>query len=38
MEIYVVRHGRVPSNDKKIIGGRGNEELTEVGVQQAEKI
>lgn len=38
MEIYVVRHGRVPSNDKKIIGGRGNEELTEVGVQQAESV
>lgn len=38
MEIYVVRHGRVPSNDKKIIGGRGDEELTEVGVQQAESV
>ena len=35
MEIYVVRHGRVPSNDLKIIGGRGNEELTEVGIEQA---
>lgn len=38
MEIYVVRHGRVPSNDKKIIGGRGDEELTEVGIQQAESV
>lgn len=38
MEIYVVRHGRVPSNDKKIISGRNNEELTEVGVKQAESV
>ena len=38
MEIYVVRHGRVPSNDRKIIGGRGDEELTEVGIKQAESI
>lgn len=38
MEIYVVRHGRVPSNDKKIIGGRTDEELTEVGVKQAESV
>ena len=38
MEIYVVRHGRVPSNDRKIIGGRGDEELTEVGVKQAESV
>lgn len=38
MEIYVVRHGRVPSNDRKIIGGRGDEELTEVGIKQAESV
>lgn len=38
MEIYVVRHGRVPSNDKKIVGGRTDEELTEVGVKQAESV
>lgn len=38
MEIYVVRHGRVPSNDKKLIGGRNNEELTEIGVKQAESV
>lgn len=38
MEIYVVRHGRVPSNDKKIVGGRTNEELTEVGIKQAEYV
>ena len=38
MEIYVVRHGRVPSNDKKMIGGRTDEELTEVGVKQAESV
>lgn len=38
MEIYVVRHGRVPSNDKKIVGGRTNEQLTEVGIKQAEYV
>ena len=38
MEIYVVRHGRVPSNDNKIISGRSNEELTEIGIKQAESV
>ena len=35
MKLYVVRHGRVPSNDKGIIVGRSPEELTEVGIKQA---
>ena len=38
MELYVVRHGRVPSNDKHIISGRSDEELTEVGIKQAERV
>ena len=38
MEIYVVRHGRVPSNDKNIVSGRSDEELTEVGIKQAESV
>lgn len=36
MELYVIRHGRVPSNDNGIISGPNNdEELTEVGIKQA---
>lgn len=38
MELYVVRHGRVPSNDKHIISGRSDEKLTEVGIKQAERV
>ena len=38
MEIYVARHGRVPSNDNKIISGRSDEELTEIGISQAEEV
>lgn len=34
-ELYVIRHGRVPSNDSGIIVGRDDEELTEVGLKQA---
>lgn len=34
MDLYVVRHGRVPSNDLKIVG-YDDEGLTEKGIQQA---
>lgn len=38
MELYVARHGRVPSNDEGIISGRNAEELTQMGILQAESI
>lgn len=39
MEIYVIRHGRVPSNDLGIISGPNSDEmLTEVGIKQAESV
>lgn len=39
MELYVIRHGRVPSNDEGIISGpNSTEELTEAGVKQAESV
>lgn len=38
MELYVVRHGRVPSNDSLIISGRNEEELTDLGIKQAESV
>lgn len=37
-KLYVVRHGRVPSNDSGIIVGRNNEELTSIGIKQAESV
>lgn len=39
MELYVIRHGRVPSNDEGIISGpNSTEELTTVGIKQAESV
>lgn len=38
MELYVIRHGRVPSNDKGIVSGRNEEELTDIGIKQAQGI
>lgn len=38
MELYVLRHDRVLSNDLGIVAGRDNEELTEVGIKQVESI
>lgn len=38
MELYVIRHGRVPSNDLGIISGSNDEQLTDVGVKQAESM
>lgn len=35
MDLYVIRHGKVPSNDLGIISGPNDEELTEVGIKQA---
>ena len=29
MELYVVRHGRVPSNDEGIIAGKSDEVISE---------
>lgn len=36
MELYVIRHGRVPSNDLGIVSGPNDEVLTDVGIKQAE--
>ena len=38
MTLYVVRHGRVPSNDLGIVSGRNDEKLTEIGIKQAENM
>lgn len=38
MNLYVVRHGQVPSNIEKIIAGCSDEELTEKGLEQARYI
>ncbi len=38
MELYVIRHGQVPSNVLGIISGRNDEELTEIGIRQAENV
>ena len=35
MDLYVIRHGQVPSNVKKLVGCYSDEELTEKGVEQA---
>ena len=38
MELYVIRHGRVPSNDLGIISDRNDEELTDIGIKQANSV
>lgn len=38
MNLYVVRHGQVPSNINGIISGWNDEELTEKGIEQALKM
>lgn len=35
MKIYVVRHGRTDSNDKKIFNGRYDEDINQTGINQA---
>lgn len=36
MKLYVVRHGRTDSNDKKIFNGRYDEDINKIGISQAE--
>lgn len=38
MELYVVRHGQVPSNVEGVVSGWSDEKLTERGIEQANKI
>lgn len=38
MELYVIRHGKVPSNDLGIISDRNDEELTDIGIKQANSV
>lgn len=38
MNLYVVRHGQVPSNVEGIVSGWNNEQLTDKGVLQANEI
>lgn len=38
MNLYVVRHGQVPSNVEGIISGWNDEQLTETGIEQATTI
>lgn len=38
MNLYVVRHGQVPSNVEGIVSGWNDEKLTEKGIEQATKI
>lgn len=35
MKLYVVRHGRTDSNDKKIFNGRYDEDINQTGINQA---
>ena len=35
MKMYVVRHGRTDSNDKKIFNGRYDEDINQTGINQA---
>ena len=37
VQIYVIRHGQVPANNKNIISGNSPEELTSIGVKQSEE-
>ena len=37
MNLYVVRHGTVPSNNANRIAGNNKEELTEVGIHESEE-
>lgn len=38
MNLYVVRHGQVPSNVEGIVSGWNDEKLTEKGIEQATRI
>ena len=38
MNLYVVRHGQVPSNIEKVVSGWNDEKLTKKGIEQATKI
>ena len=38
MNLYVVRHGEVPSNLSEIVCKRTDEKLTPKGIEQAQKI
>ena len=38
MNLYVVRHGEVPSNLSEVIQNRYDEQLTEKGIEQSKKI
>lgn len=38
MNLYVIRHGQVPSNIQGIISGWNDEELTDKGILQAKQI
>lgn len=38
MHLFVIRHGQVPSNVKGIISGWNEEELTKIGIAQANQI
>lgn len=38
MNLYVIRHGQVPSNVEGIVSGWNDERLTEKGIEQAMKI
>ena len=37
MKVYIVRHGQVPHNAKKVYSNE-NEDLNEVGLQQAKEL
>ena len=38
LKIYLVRHGQDKDNEKGILNGRRNEELTEIGINQAKEL
>lgn len=35
MNLYVIRHGRTNNNDANFFNGRNDEDINEIGIQQA---
>ena len=37
MNIYVIRHGRTNNNDLGLFNGRNDEDINDIGIEQAKK-
>ena len=38
MNIYVIRHGRTNNNDLGLFNGRNDEDINDIGIEQAKKV